>query len=124
MSRAEFTKLTKRAALKRAGGRCEASGAMFGLGPGQRCTASLATGVRFEHVDPDANSKDNSLENCAAVCLPCWRHKTDHYDKPLVAKTLRQQDKHLGTWKAKSRPMDGGRGSKFKKHMDGSVSLR
>lgn len=94
--RAEFTKPTKREALKRAGGKCEASGAIFGLDPGRRCEASLGNGVRFEHVDPDANSKDNSLENCLAVCPVCWRWKTDHYDKPLVAKTLRQQDKHNG----------------------------
>jgi len=96
MARCEFTKPVRRDALKRAGGRCEASGSIFGLEPGQRCSVSLANGVRFEHLNPDANSKDNSLENCAAVCLSCWRYKTDHFDKPLVAKTLRQQDKDSG----------------------------
>ena len=96
MSRAEFSKATKREAVKRSGGLCEAVGKIFGLRPGKRCNASLAKGLRFEHIDPDANSKNNSLENCGAVCLVCWRWKTDHYDKPLVAKTTRQQDKHSG----------------------------
>lgn len=96
MSRAEFTKQTKRDAIKRASGRCEGLGVIFGLEPGKRCEAAIANGVRFEHIDPDANSKDNSLENCACVCLICWRYKTDHYDKPLVAKTTRQQDKANG----------------------------
>lgn len=96
MSRAEFSKETKRQALKRSGKLCEAIGKIFGLPPGKRCNASLAKGVRFEHINPDANSKDNSLENCGAVCLVCWRWKTDHYDKPLVAKTVRQRDKANG----------------------------
>jgi hypothetical protein len=109
MNRAEFTKPTRRLALKRAAGRCEASGSMFGLDPGQRCCIPLANGVRFEHVNPDANSKDNSIENCAAVCIRCWRYKTDHYDKPLVAKTLRQQDKDNGIRNSRGfrKPPDG-----------------
>lgn len=96
MSRREFTKETKRQALKRSAGICEAVGRRFGLEPGIRCSVSLAFGVRFEHLAPDANSKDNSLDNCAAVCPRCWRWKTDHYDKPMVAKTVRQRDKNDG----------------------------
>jgi hypothetical protein len=102
LSRKEFTKPTKRAALKRAGNgdsakaTCEAVGDWYGLPPGQRCTTSLANGVEFDHIDLDANSKDNSLENCAAVCIPCHRHKTTKHDIPLAAKTLRQQDKARG----------------------------
>jgi len=121
--RAEFTKQTKRDALKRSGMKCEASGAMFGLDPGRHCETSLGNGVRFEHVDPDANSKDNSLENCLAVCPKCWRWKTDHYDKPLVSKTKRQQDKHLGI-RTTSRPMPCGRNSDFKKTFSGEVVRR
>lgn len=56
----------------------------------------LANGVDFDHVILDANSKDNSLENCAAVCIKCHRYKTAKHDTPLAAKTLRQQDKNLG----------------------------
>ena len=68
MSRREFTKPTKREALRRSGGKCEAVGTWYGLPAGQRCGRDLAYGVEFDHIDFDANSKDNSLENCAAVC--------------------------------------------------------
>jgi hypothetical protein len=102
MSRKEFTKSTKRAALKRAGNgdsgnaTCEATGDWYGLPAGQRCTAALANGVEFDHIDLDANSKDNSLENCCACCPKCHRYKTTKHDIPLAAKTLRQQDKARG----------------------------
>lgn len=124
MSRMEFTKETKRSALKRAKNRCEAIGKMFGLPAGQRCSMPLATGVRFEHINPDANSRDNSLENAAAVCPACWRWKTDNYDKPLIAKTDRQKDRFDGTETSVSRPMPCGRGSRWKKTFGGRVVPR
>lgn len=96
MSRAEFSKPTKRLALQRSGQLCEAVGAMYGLDSGRRCNAPLAYGVEFDHIILDANSKDNSLENCAAVCIRCHKFKTAKHDTPLAAKTLRQQDKALG----------------------------
>jgi 5-methylcytosine-specific restriction protein A len=96
MARREFTKATKRAALARSGGRCEAVGAWYNLAPGCRCNAPLAAGVEFDHIVLDANSHDNSLENCAAVCIPCHRFKSAKIDTPKAAKTLRQQDKARG----------------------------
>jgi cytochrome c553 len=96
MARREFTKAVKREALKRSGGLCEASGPWYGLAAGQRCNAPLAHGVQFDHIILDANSKDNSLENCAAVCLRCHGMKTAKHDTPLAAKTLRQQDAARG----------------------------
>ncbi|OGT54684.1 MAG: hypothetical protein A3E01_10050 [Gammaproteobacteria bacterium RIFCSPHIGHO2_12_FULL_63_22] len=117
MARAEFTKQTKRATLKRAEGRCEAQGALYGLPLGQRCNASLAYGVEFDHVVLEANSHDNSLENCGAVCPKCHRYKTDHHDTPTAAKTLRQQDKNVGIRKRKGRPFPGSRDSNFKVKM-------
>jgi len=104
MSRAEFTKATKREALKRAGGICEAVGAWYGLADGERCHIPLNHGVDFDHIILDANSKDNSLENCAAVCIPCHRYKTAKHDTPLAAKTRRQQDKANGIKKRSSFP--------------------
>lgn len=95
MNRREFAKQTKRDALKRSGGKCEAIGGMYGLALG-RCNAPLAYGVEFDHVILDANSKDNSLENCAAVCIKCHKWKTAKHDTPLAAKTVRQQDKNDG----------------------------
>lgn len=96
MARRDFTKPVKRAALARSEGRCEAVGAWYNLEPGCRCNAPLAAGVEFDHIDLDANSHDNSLENCAAVCIPCHKFKTAKIDTPKAAKTLRQQDKARG----------------------------
>lgn len=104
MSRAEFNKQTKRSALKRSGNLCEAVGTWYGLNAGQRCNAPLSYGVDFDHVILDANSHDNSLENCAAVCRKCHKFKTTKHDTPLAAKTLRQQDNHLGIRKTSSFP--------------------
>jgi len=122
MSRAEFSKPTKREALKRSGGKCEAAGAMYGLAPGQRCNADLAYGVEYDHIILDANSKDNSLENCCACCPSCHRWKTSHIDTPTAAKTLRQQDKNNGIRKRSRFP--GSRDSGWKKRMDGTVERR
>ena len=121
MPRREFAKPTKRAALKRSGKLCEATGPLYGLEEGQRCNVSLADGVEFDHIDLDANSKDNSLENCAAVCPACHRFKTANHDIPKAAKTLRQQDKNLGIRKPKGRPLPGTRASGIRKRMNGTV---
>lgn len=120
--RREFTKSVKRAALDRAGNRCEAIGPWYGLPEGQRCNADLGYGVQFDHVVLDANSKDNSLENCAAVCIKCHRHKTATHDTPLAAKTLRQQDKDRGIRKQSRFP--GSRDSKWKAKIGGGWELR
>lgn len=94
--RSEFAKGTKRAALKRSEGRCEAVGPVYGLPDNQRCGADLAYGVQFDHLILEANSHDNSLDNCRAVCPSCHRFKTRKHDIPLAAKTVRQRDKHRG----------------------------
>lgn len=96
MARAEFNQKTKKLALKRSGMRCEAVGAMYGLADGQRCTNSLGDGVEFDHIVLDANSKDNSLDNCAAACISCHRWKTKHHDVPMAAKTVRMLEKRIG----------------------------
>ncbi len=117
MSRNNFPKPIKREALRRSGMACEAIGSWYGLREGQRCNSPLGAGVEFDHVDLDANSRDASLENCAAVCIPCHRFKTAHRDIPLAAKTLRQQDRARGIKKPKSTLSN----PRFKKLMDGRV---
>jgi hypothetical protein len=47
--------------------------------------------VEYDHLILDANSKDNSLENCRAVCPKCHAWKTANRDTPTAAKTVRQQ---------------------------------
>lgn len=96
MARKEFTKPTKRLALKRSGGLCEATGERYGLEPGQRCGASLAHGVEFDHEIPDGLGGGNSLEECVCACIPCHRFKTANIDVPQIAKMKRQRDKNLG----------------------------
>ncbi|PAQ03684.1 HNH endonuclease [Mesorhizobium mediterraneum] len=90
MARREFAGKTRKAALLRSGKRCEAVGAWYGLPTGERCANDLARGVEYDHIILDANSKDNRLENCAAVCIPCHRHKTAKHDTPTAAKTVAQ----------------------------------
>lgn len=90
MARKEFKTKTRKEALKRSKMRCEAVGAWYGLPAGERCANDLAYGVEYDHVILDANSKDNSLENCAAVCPRCHRWKTSNIDVPTAAKTVRQ----------------------------------
>ena len=121
--RREFTKPTKREALRRSGGVCEAMGGMYGLGNYQRCLTSLAYGVEFDHIVLDANSKDNSLENCAAVCVRCHAWKTRNHDIPKAAKTVRQSDNAKGI-KHTSRPMNGSRASGWRKPFNGPAERR
>jgi len=92
MPRAEFSKKTMREAKERSGGLCEAVGAWYGLEAGKRCNAPLDKGIQYDHLILDANSKDNSLSNCRAVCISCHKHKTAKHDIPLAAKTKRQAD--------------------------------
>ena len=122
MSRKEFTKSTKRAALKRANSQCEAVGVMYGLEPDTRCGKSLAHGVEFDHIILAANGGDASLENCAAVCIPCHRYKTAKHDTPMAAKTVRLFDKNSGIRRQATMP--GSRNSRWKRRMDGTVERR
>lgn len=102
--RTEFSKKTKRAALERSEMKCEAIGKFYGLEEGQRCNAPLSFGVQFDHVVADAIGGDNSLENCAAVCLKCHGFKTAKHDTPAAAKGVRIRDKNAGI-KAKKQPI-------------------
>lgn len=96
MTRAEFSKQTKRDAYDRSNGFCEAVGKMYGLPPGKRCNFPFGKACEYDHIILDANSKDNSLSNCACVCIPCHKFKTAKHDIPKAAKTIRQQDKDRG----------------------------
>jgi len=95
--RYEFTKATKRDALKRSGGLCEATGEVYGLEPGQRCNAPLSHGVEFDHYPTPATDKgSDTLDNCVSCCRTCHRFKTSRYDVPMQAKGKRIRDKHAG----------------------------
>lgn len=53
----------------------------------------------------------------------CHRQHTSEHDAPLIAKTRRQRQKHLGIKRA-TRPMPGSKASPWRKRLDGSVQRR
>lgn len=124
MARNEFTAQTKRDRWDIAGGVCEAVGDMYGLPVGVRCTWDLKRGVNYDHDDPDANSRDNSLENCRCLCPSHHLFKTSNRDRPLIAKTNHQADMVRGIKKPGHRPMPGARDSGWKKPMNGPAVRR
>lgn len=77
---------------------------MYGLDKGVRCNADLSKGVEYDHVVRAADGGEASLENCAAVCRSCHRHKTSAFDVPEAAKTKRMSDKSKGI-RTKKKPI-------------------
>ncbi len=105
MVRAEFSAKTKVLAFQRAAGFCE--GTVIDDQAGMvRCCARLTVGkFAYDHVVADGLRKDNSLTNCAVLCLPCHAAKT-RGDVRAIARAKRIERKHLGISKAK-RPIAG-----------------
>ena len=101
MRQAEFSRQTRRDAYDRSLGFCEGSGPRYGLPEGKRCNAPLSKGIIYDHDNPEANSKDNSLANCRCICLVCNKFKTGKTDIPMIAKTVRMKDAARGIKKAK-----------------------
>jgi len=124
MNRAEFNKATKRQALQRSGGLCEASGKVYGLEPGQRCNAPLSYGVEFDHYPiRAADGGSAELTNCTAVCVRCHRWKTSKFDVPQVAKGKRLVEKRWGLRKAAS-GFQTNRNGPYRKRLNGGVERR
>lgn len=123
MSRTEFSKQTKREALLRSKGLCEAVGPLYGLAAGVRCNVSLSKGFAVDHVNPDGNGGDNTLENAACVCRICHAYKTAG-DVARIAKMKRQRDRNQGIKRRKGPPMAGSRDSQWKRKMSGEVVPR
>lgn len=118
MSRAEFTKPTKRDAFMRAEGRCEGK-----LPNGQRCNVRLHSGaVHYDHIIAEWLTRDNSLENCQCLCLPCHKDKTGNSDVPAIAKVKRIQDRERGIKKRSS--FQTNKDGPFKKKINGEVVRR
>jgi hypothetical protein len=117
--RREFSAKTKRLAWERCNEQCE-----YIRPDGTRCRAPLATGrFIYDHCDPDWYSKDNELENCSVICLPCNREKTAK-DQGDIAKSKRIIDKRIKARKPKGRPLMGTKASGFKKKFNGTVERR
>lgn len=115
--RLEFSKKTMHDAFERSEGLCEGI-----LPSGERCCAEVAHKKHFDHIIPAALGGDNSLTNCAVLCLPCHGAKTQKIDVPMIAKAKRVFDKHRGIRKPSRFP--GSRNSRWKKKINGEVVAR
>lgn len=84
--RREFSKKTKLEAWTRSGGNCEA------------CKLPIKGRPEYDHVLPCGLSGDNSLENCAVLCVQCHSSKTHGKDgdRAKMSKADRVRLKHLG----------------------------
>lgn len=93
--RHEFTTTTKRTALARSEGRCEAVGRRYGLLPGMRCRASISHWrVQYDHYPRgahDPHPETRSIGNCVACCPACNQWANHHEDTPREAKMKRVQ---------------------------------
>jgi 5-methylcytosine-specific restriction endonuclease McrA len=124
MARKEFSSVTKRQALERSEGRCEAVGKVYGLNAGARCSGALSAGVEFDHYPVRAaDGGENTLDNCVAVCRTCHRYKTRMFDLPAIAKGKRISDRHKGIKKAPTGFATNRMGA-FKRKIDGRIEPR
>ncbi len=99
--RANFTASIKREAFTRSRGTCECHliPHVFRVA----CGCKLGAGNTFyEHIDPDAISGRNDLNNCAVLTKTCWKIKTASYDIPTVAKSNRVRDRARGIYKPRT----------------------
>jgi 5-methylcytosine-specific restriction endonuclease McrA len=87
------------------------------------CATKLRPGnFIFEHVRPLGLGGEDTNDNIRLTCKGCASEKTKA-DMASINKAKRQKAAHLGLKKSKS-PMPFGKGSKFKKKMDGTVVRR
>ena len=70
----------------------------------------------------EAGGKDDET-NWFVAHRKCHRVHTSTVDMPLIAKVKRVHQRHIGAKQSKS-PLPGGRNSKWKKRMDGTVVRR
>lgn len=105
MTRHEFSRKTKAAALARSGGRCEATGERYGLKPGERCNAELAvTGVQHDHWPLGAHAEgSNTIDNDVVCCPRCNQWAANHGDKQREQK-IKDVRRHHGLDPDKRKP--------------------
>ena len=86
----------------------------------QPCGRPLGEGNTFyEHIDPSRISSRNDLANCACLTRTCWRIKTDSYDRPVIDRVRKREDRHRSIRPAPSLP--GNRFDDRKKTLRGQV---
>jgi 5-methylcytosine-specific restriction endonuclease McrA len=89
------------------------------------CSMKVVPGEDWDvsHDIPlEAGGKDDAT-NWFVAHRKCHRVHTSTVDAPLIAKVKRIHQKHVGAKTSRS-PMPLGRGSKFKRKMDGTIVRR
>lgn len=100
--------------FEQAGGKCHICG--------QQIDAGQAWELEFDHIVPHAIGGEDGGSNLAPAHRKCHAIKTSS-DITAIAKTKRIAAKHRGAY-VSANPMPGGRRSKWKKKMDGTVERR
>lgn len=93
MSRREFHPKVMIAAWDRAGGCCEQCKSGKKLIPGD---------IFYDHIIPDANGGEPTLDNCQVLCRSHHDTKTYTKDIPAIAKTLRIRKRAAGIKKVRA----------------------
>ncbi|QCP84313.1 HNH endonuclease [Cereibacter sphaeroides] len=78
--------------------------------------------IEFDHIIALCNGGENRETNLQAIIGDKHREKTRE-DVRIKAKAASVRKRHLGI-EGKKRIVDGSRASRWKKHLDGSVSRR
>lgn len=87
MSRSEFSKSVKHAALQR----CWKDGEPYCEG----CGLPAGRGVEYDHAIADGLGGKPTLENCVVLCIPCHKAKTHGHDRPIMQKADNQKKAHF-----------------------------
>lgn len=102
-TRKEFSADTKRQAFRRSQGICECH-LIPHVFP-EPCGRPLGEGNTFyEHIHPDRISGRNDLDNAACLTKTCWSIKTNTYDKPVIARVRKREDRSHNIRPAPSLP--------------------
>ena len=120
--RHNFTAATKDRAYVRSTGICECHRLPNWNQP--ICGRPLGPGNAFyEHIEEDAISGRNDLDNCAVLTKTCWRLRTQQ-NLATIAKSNRVRRRARGIGRERGQPMLGSKDSGWKKFMDGSWERR
>lgn len=112
-ARKEFSKSVKVAAFERSKGLCEC------------CTTRLEVGrFQYDHILAAALGGPPTLENCKVLCTNCHGRKTGLEDVPVIAKSNRVRNKHIGAAKRSRNVIPGSKRSPWKRKLDGTTVRR
>ena len=88
------------------------------------CSRLIRAGETWDvsHDRPIGLLGEDGGDNLKVAHADCHDVQTREIDVPAIARAKRRKAKHLGIRSASKMP--GSRGTKFKKHMDGRVTIR